>query len=65
MKIYYDKETDTLTITLRDAKVRESDELRPGMIIDFAEDGGVVRMEILRASKVVEKAGEIQFGVAP
>jgi uncharacterized protein YuzE len=28
MKAEYDKETDTLTITLRDARVKESDEMR-------------------------------------
>jgi uncharacterized protein YuzE len=27
MKAEYDKETDTLTITLRDARVKESDEM--------------------------------------
>jgi hypothetical protein len=32
MKAEYDKETDTLTITLRDARVKESDEIRPGVI---------------------------------
>ena len=63
MKVEYDKETDTLTILLRDVRVKESDELRPGLIVDFAHDGGVVGLEILNASKVVEKAGEIQFAV--
>ena len=58
MKAEYDKETDTLTITLRDARVKESDEIRPGVIADFGYDGGVVGFEILQASKVVEKAGE-------
>ena len=58
MKADYDKETDTLTITLRDACVKESDEIRPGVIADFGYDGGVVGFEILQASKVVEKAGE-------
>jgi uncharacterized protein YuzE len=57
MKAEYDKETDTLTITLRDARVKESDEIRPGVIADFGYDGGVVGFEILQASKVVEKAG--------
>ena len=53
MRIVYDKETDTLTITLRDARIRESDELRPGIIADFGYDGEIVRFEILSASKVV------------
>ncbi len=54
MKAEYDKETDTLTITLRDARVKESDEVRPGVIADFGYDGGVVGFEVLEASKVVE-----------
>ena len=64
MKAEYDKETDTLTITLRDAQVKESDEVRPGVIADFGYDGGVVGFEILDASKVVEHTREMQFAVA-
>lgn len=61
MKVVYDKETDSLLITLREEPIRESDEVRPGVIADFGDDGGVVRFEILRASRVVENAGEVQF----
>ncbi len=64
MRIEYDRETDTMTITFRDAKVRDSDELRPGVIVDFGHDGDLVGMEILRASVVVGNAREIQFAVA-
>lgn len=64
MKIEYDKETDTLTITLREALVKESDEVRPGVIADFGYDGGVVGFEILSASRVVERTQEMQFAVA-
>ena len=64
MKIEYDRLTDTLTISLREARIRESDEVRPGMIVDFGYDGGVVAIEILEASKVVEQTAEIQFAVA-
>ena len=53
MKIVYDRETDTMTITLREARIRESDEIRPGVIADFGYDGEIVRIEILSASKVV------------
>lgn len=64
MKATYDRETDTLTIVLRDVKIRESDEVRPGVIADFGYDGGVVRFEVLDASKQVENASEMQFAVA-
>ena len=41
MEVEYDPQTDTLTITLRDARIRESDEVRPGVIADFGYDGRV------------------------
>lgn len=64
MKATYDRETDTLTIVLRDVQIRESDEVRPGVIADFGFDGGVVRFEVLDASKCIENATEMQFAVA-
>lgn len=64
MKVVYDKETDTLTIIFRHERIRESDEIQPGVVADFGYDGGIVRIEILRASTVVEKTTEMQFAVA-
>jgi uncharacterized protein YuzE len=64
MKIRYDRETDTLVITLKDARVKESDEVRPGVIADFGYDGGVVRFEILDASKRVEDPLSVTLATA-
>ena len=64
MKVTYDRETDTLIMALRDQRIRESDEIKPGVIADFGYDGGIVRFEVLRASQVVEKTNEMQFAVA-
>lgn len=63
MRVTYDEETDTMTIALRDERIMESDEVRPGVIADFGYDGGVVRFEILRASEVVDKTTEMQFAL--
>ncbi len=63
MKIVYDPETDSMTITFRAERIKESDEVRPGVIADFGYDGGIVRLEILDASKVVQNTREIQFAV--
>ena len=63
MTVIYDRETDTLMITLREEPIRESDEVRPGVIADFGEDGGVVRFEILRASRVVADAEDVRFAI--
>ena len=64
MRVIYDPQTDSLTITLRDERIKESDEVRPGMIADFGYDGGVVRFEIMQASKVVQNTKEIQFAIS-
>lgn len=61
MKVIYDRETDSLLIAFREAPIQESDEVRPGVIADFGEDGGVVRLEILRASRVVEDTERVEF----
>jgi hypothetical protein len=50
-----------LTITLRDARIRESDEVRPGVIADFGYDGGIVRFEILSASSVVSQPKALTY----
>lgn len=64
MKVIYDKETDSLVITLRDDRIKESDEVRPGVIADFGYDGGIVRFEIMQASRVVGNTKEMQFEVS-
>jgi uncharacterized protein YuzE len=64
MKVTYDHATDSLMITLRDERIKESDEVRPGVIADFGYDGGLVRFEIMQASRLVKNAREIQFAVS-
>lgn len=54
MNVSYDEETDTLTIVLRRAPVAESDEGRPGVVLDYDADGNLVAIEVLDASRTVE-----------
>jgi len=61
VKVTYGAETDSLIISLRDESICESDEIRPGVIADFGDDGGIVRFEILRASRVVTDTGAVEF----
>jgi uncharacterized protein YuzE len=53
--IYACRKTDTTIISLREERIEESEEARPGVIADFDHDGGVVRLEILDASKCVQE----------
>jgi uncharacterized protein YuzE len=51
MKIKYDQEVDILLIELTDSEVYESDESKPGVILDYDKEGKIIRIEILDASK--------------
>ncbi|MGH7569482.1 MAG: DUF2283 domain-containing protein [Gemmatimonadales bacterium] len=65
MKIQYDEHTDTLTVVLRQgAKVVESDEEKPGVILDYDEAGQLVSLEILDVSKRGTEAKKIEFSLA-
>ena len=61
MKTTYDAEVDVLRLVFRDAPVAESDEDKPGVILDYDRDGNVVGMEILNASKRVEDPRTVEF----
>ena len=62
MKVSYDSRTDTLTVILRDGVgVAESDEDKPGVILDYDDQGNLVSLEILDASKRVTEARKIEF----
>lgn len=55
MKVNYDASTDTLTVVFRDVPVTESDEDKPGVILDYDAGGNLVSIEVLDASKRVEE----------
>lgn len=62
MKATYDSRTDTLSIVFKaDARVAESDEDKPGIILDYDDQGHLVSLEILDASKRVTEARKLEF----
>ena len=65
MKITYDQQTDTLNVVFRDdAAITESDEDKPGVILDYDAQGNLVSLEILDASKRVTETRKIEFETA-
>ena len=63
MKATYDPKTDTLTLELKPGPVAESDEDKPGVILDYDADGNLVGIEVLDASKRVAQVQSMQFQV--
>lgn len=64
MKVRYDPEVDVLSISLSDAPVHESDQDKPGIILDYDADGNVVGLEILDASKRMGDPMSVEYAIA-
>ena len=64
MKIKYDKETDVIYIQLSNSPIVESDEEKPGVILDFDADGGIVGIEVLNATSRVDQVNSVIYEFA-
>ena len=63
MRITYDQDVDILGILLNDSEIEESDEDRPGVVIDYDEQGNVVGLEILDASRRMGNPRTLEYAV--
>ena len=54
MKFQYYQDTDSLYIELSDKVSADSDEVAPGVVLDFDAEGHVVGIDIDHASKIVD-----------
>ena len=61
MKVKYNQEVDILVIQRSAVEITESDESKPGIIMDYDKDGNVVRIEILDASKRSESPFRFEY----
>lgn len=65
MRVRYDSETDTLIVIFSDSPVIESDEDKPGTVLDYDASGNLVSIEILDASRRVGLPTQIEYEVVP
>ena len=66
MKMHYDEQVDALYLSLNECDVVESEEVKPGIILDFDATGEVVGIEVLDVKRRVPSADlkELKFEVA-
>ena len=65
MKVIYDGGTDTLTVIFVETPVAESDQDKPGVILDYDAAGNLVSLEILDASLRVGLPTQIEYRMIP
>ncbi|MCE5239193.1 DUF2283 domain-containing protein [bacterium] len=63
MKVTYDAEVDILRIILSDAEIEESDEDKPGVILDYDREGNIVGLEVLNASTRTANPRAVEYAV--
>jgi uncharacterized protein YuzE len=56
MKVTVDKEADALYMRLSDTRIHDSEEVKPGVILDYDDQNNLIGIEILRVSKQVPSA---------
>ena len=62
MKVTFDPRTDTLSVIFKDdSPVAESDEEKPGFVLDYDTEGNLVSIEILDASRRVTDARSVDY----
>jgi uncharacterized protein YuzE len=66
MRLHVDKEADALYLRLDDSKIIESEEVSPGIVLDFNERNQVVGIEMLNLSRRTPKLDlrELQYQTA-
>lgn len=55
MRIRYDEKVDALYLRLDDSKVVDSEEVKPGIVLDFNDKKQVVGIEVLDLKQRVPK----------
>ena len=54
-KFRYDPASDAAYLRFSDAKIEESEEVSPGVVLDFDADGRIVALEVLGAAARLPK----------
>ncbi len=66
MKVHFDEKADAVYLRFDESEIVESEEVHPGIILDFNKNAEVVGVEILRVKNRIPLANlrQMQFEVA-
>lgn len=63
VKIKYDPQVDILRIRFGDTVIHDSDEVSPGVIVDYDENGKIVGLELLDISDTVQPSKAVALHI--
>jgi uncharacterized protein YuzE len=55
MKLRFDEKNDALYLRLDETPIADSEEIKPGVILDFDENNNIIGVEILAVSKRISE----------
>ncbi len=64
MKVKYDNQLDVLRIIFSEKPIAESDEDKEGVILDYDDEGNIIGIEILSASKKMTNPKIVEYEMA-
>jgi uncharacterized protein YuzE len=66
MRVHFDEKADAIYLRFDESEIVESEEVHPGIILDFNERNEVVGVEVLRVKNRIPLANlkQMQFEVA-
>ena len=64
MNSRYDPEADILYVRLAESEIVESEEVRPGVVLDYDADGRIVAVEFQRATTHVARGADLRAAEA-
>jgi uncharacterized protein YuzE len=64
IRLEYDAQVDAAYLTLRSGRIAESEEVQPGVIVDFDTDDQILGVEILRFAGQFRRRREMRAPLA-
>ena len=57
-KYHYDKESDSLLISIKEGEEESFEEIAPGIVMEIDDKGEIIGIEILKASRFMKQSAK-------